>query len=52
MDLVCESMFKINFMVSARFIAYGIAGMILFSAPDRYGRKWTLAISSAVIILA
>ena len=52
MDLVCANMVTINFMMSARYIAFGIAGLIFFSLPDRCGRKWTLAITSAVLIVA
>ena len=52
MDLVCANMVAINFMVSARYIAYGVAGLFLFAMPDKYGRKWTIAITSAIMIVA
>ena len=52
MDLVCANMVGINFMLSARYIVYGIAGFLLFSLPDKYGRKWTLVICAAVMIVA
>ena len=52
MNLVCTSMVPMNFMMSARYIAYGISGFILFSIPDNYGRKWTTAITGAVMIFA
>ena len=52
MDLVCANMVTINFMVSARYIAFGIAGLTMFALPDRFGRKWVLAITSLVMVLA
>ena len=52
MDLVCANMLSINFMVSARFIAYGITGLLVFSVPDRFGRKWTLAITNFIMVVA
>lgn len=52
MDLVCANMVAINFMVSARYIAYGVAGLFLFAVPDHYGRKWTIAVTSLIMIFA
>jgi len=52
MDLVCAKMSPIMFMVSARYIAYGVAGIFLFSVPDKYGRKWTFAINSLIMLFA
>ena len=52
MDLVCANMVAINFMVSARYIAYGIAGLTLFAMPDRFGRKWVIVITSTIMVLA
>lgn len=52
MDLVCEDMVAVNFMISARYIAYGITGMLIFTVPNLFGRKWTIAITSLIIIIA
>ena len=52
MNLVCADMVAINFMISARYIAYGITGILIFKVPNLFGRKWTIAITSLFIIIA
>mmetsp|Transcript_10805 Transcript_10805/g.14541 ORF Transcript_10805/g.14541 Transcript_10805/m.14541 type:complete len:115 (+) Transcript_10805:500-844(+) len=39
-------------MVSARYIAYGVAGLLLFSVPDKFGRKWTLFVNFLIQVVA
>ena len=48
MDLMCESKVRTNIMVSARYIAFGIAGALLFAVPDRWGRKKSLLLAATV----
>lgn len=52
MDLVCASKVKTNFMISAQYIAYGIAGLLLFPMPDRFGRKASMLINFGVHLVA
>ena len=42
MDLVCVSTFKVNFIISAKYIVYGVVGLLFFAMPDKYGRKFTM----------
>ena len=44
MDLVCESPVRTNLMVTARYIAYGSAGLLFFPLPDKFGRRKILLI--------
>ena len=52
MDLMCESKVRTNIMVSARYIAFGIAGALLFAVPDRWGRKKSLLLAATVNTMA
>ena len=52
MDLVCASKVRTNSMISAQYIAFGIAGILLFAMPDRYGRKFTMVLNFAVHLAA
>jgi len=52
MDLMCENPVQTNFMISLRLIAYGLAGILFFWVPDRYGRRPTLLINWAANLLA
>jgi MFS family permease len=52
MNLTCVDRSTINYMVTAYFVAYGFAGLFLFSLPDRCGRKKTITIFGTVHILA
>ena len=45
MDLLCQSKVKTSFLVSARYIACGVAGFFFFALPERYGRKKTMLCS-------
>ena len=48
MDLMCESKTRTNLMISARYIAFGLAGALLYSVPDSWGRRKSLILSAAV----
>ena len=52
MDLVCVSTFRTSSMISAKYIALGIAGLLLYAMPDRYGRKFTMVLNFAVHLAA
>ena len=52
MDLVCASKVQTNSMISAKYVAYGIAGLLLFAMPDRYGRKFTMVLNFALHLAA
>ena len=52
MNLVCESKVKTNLMISIYYVAYGIAGLLLFPMPDRIGRKKTMLINFGVHLVA
>lgn len=52
MDLVCASKIRTNSMISAKYIAYGVAGLLLFAMPDRFGRKFTMVVNFAVHLAA
>ena len=52
MDLVCANKVQTNSMISAKYVAYGIAGLLLFAMPDRYGRKFTMVLNFAVHLAA
>ena len=48
MDLVCANPTQTNFIISAQYIVYGIAGLLLFAMPDKFGRKKTMVINYAI----
>ena len=48
MDLVCANPVQTSFMITVRYIAYGLIGLFVFSIPDIFGRKWTLFINFAL----
>lgn len=52
MDLVCANKVQTNFMISAQYIAYGLAGIFLFAMPDRLGRKPTMVINYGMHLFA
>ena len=52
MDLVCASKVRTNSMISYQYVAYGIAGVLLFAMPDRYGRKFTMVLNYGVHVAA
>ena len=52
MDLVCTSKVLINSMISLHYIAFGVAGLLLFSMPDRLGRKPTMLINFGLHLVA
>ena len=52
MDLVCASKAKTNFIISARHIAFGIAGALFFAVPDYFGRRNPLLITWFISLVA
>lgn len=52
MDLVCANKIRTNSMISFKYIAFGIAGLLLFAMPDRYGRKFSMVVNFAVHLAA
>ena len=51
MDLTCESRTSINYMVTSYFLAYGLAGLFLFSLPDKWGRWKTMAVFGTIHVI-
>ena len=52
MDLVCEDPRRTNLQVSARYAAYGAAGLLFFALPDKLGRRKTLLVTWAIQTVA
>ena len=52
MDLVCANPVSTNSMISAQYVAYGLAGLLLFAMPDKLGRRLTMLINYAVHLFA
>jgi len=52
MDLVCANKVKTNSMISIHYIFYGIAGLLMFSMPDRIGRKPTMILTFSLHVAA
>ena len=48
MDLVCANPVQTSFMITVRYIAYGLIGLFVFSIPDIFGRKWSLFVNFAL----
>ena len=52
MDLVCANKVKTNFIISARYIAFGIGGASFFAIPDIYGRRNSMLIHLLISTIA
>ena len=52
MDLVCANKVQTNAMISAQYVAFGVAGFLFFSTPDRFGRKPAMLVNYAIHMLA
>ena len=52
MDLVCASKIRTNSMISFMYVAFGVAGILLFAMPDRYGRKFSMVLNYAIHLAA
>ena len=52
MDLVCTSKIRTNSMISFMYVAFGVAGILLFAMPDRRGRKFTMVLFYAIHLAA
>jgi MFS family permease len=52
MGFMCVPRAQINYMIMAYFMAYGLAGLILFSLPDRWGSKKTMLLFGSVHLLS
>ena len=39
-------------MITFMYAAFGVAGILLFAMPDRYGRKFTMVLNYAVHLAA
>lgn len=52
MSLTCVDRSTINYMVTAYFVAYGFAGLLLYSIPDKWGRKKTITVFGSIHIIA
>lgn len=44
MGLMCVPRATINYIVTAYFIGYSVAGLFMFALPDRLGSRKTMAI--------
>ena len=51
MDLTCTPRSTINYMVTSYFLAYGLAGLFLFSLPDKWGRWKTMAVFGTIHVI-
>ena len=52
MGLMCVSRTMINYIVTAYFIAYSVAGLFMFAVPDQWGSKKTMAVFGTLHCLA
>jgi MFS family permease len=52
MGLMCQDRTKINHIISAYFMAFGISGLFLFKLPDKYGCRKTMVIFGGLHMLA
>ncbi len=52
MDLVCVNKVQTNSMISALYVAYGVAGLLFFSTPDRFGRRPVMLANYGIHMLA
>lgn len=52
MGLMCTDRSVINYMVTAYFVAYGFAGLLLFPLPDRLGSKKTMLFFGTAHVVA
>jgi len=52
MGLLCVQRTTINYIVTAYFVAYGFAGLVLFPLPDKWGCKNTMAIFGTMHVIA
>ena len=52
MRLECESQSTINLLSMAYFLAVGVTGLLLFTLPDRWGCRKTLAVFGTLSSLA
>ncbi len=48
MNLMCEDRNTINYIVTAYFICYGIAGFILFPLPDKWGCRKIMMVFGSI----
>lgn len=48
MGLICTDRSYINAIVTGYFIAYGLAGLLLYELPDKWGRKRTIMIFGSI----
>lgn len=51
MNLMCISRSRITLMVTAYVIAFGVAGILLFRLPDKWGRYKTQAIFGTIHVV-
>ena len=49
---MCVSRTTINFMVTAYFIAYSVAGIFMFAVPDQWGSKKVMAVFGTLHLFA
>ena len=52
MDLVCSNKVQTNAMISALYVAFGVAGVLFFSTPDRFGRRPVMLANYGIHMLA
>lgn len=52
MDLKCFERSKINLMVTAYVIGFGVAGFLFFRLPDLWGRKKTMCVFGTIHMFA
>ena len=52
MGLMCEERSTINYIVTAYFVAYGCAGLMLFPLPDKWGCKKTMMVFGTLHVIA
>lgn len=52
MNLICTPKVKVSLMISYLYMALGVAGLLLFAMPDRFGRKFTMVTNLTVHVAA
>jgi MFS family permease len=52
MGLECTSPNTVSIIVQAYFLMYGVAGLLFFPLPDRWGRQKTMVVFGSLSILS
>jgi len=51
MDLMCEKRTTINWIVTVYYIAFGLAGLLMWKLPDKLGNRTTFKIFGTIHVI-